>query len=159
MQRYKQLAYGVAMETVRNRTIADDVFQESFVRMVYWLRERPGVEIMSFPRLMCAFIRRTGRELARTGRVVEMPEEETADTSGPSVIDAIYARQLLETVLEPARTILEMTILRGMSSPEVAKELRMTPENVRVIRHRALRVLRAQQAQDLVDLEGDRPSL
>lgn len=153
MTRYKRLAYGVAMETARNRAIADDVFQETFVRMVIWLRERPGVKVDSFARLMCAFVRRSAQELARAGRVAEMPQEDIEDVPAISLVDSIYARQLLEAVPEPARSVLDLTILRGMSSPEAAAALKMTPENVRVIRHRALRVLRIQQARDLADVE------
>lgn len=157
MKRYKRLAYGLAMESVHSRAIADDVFQETFVRMVSWLRNRPGVKVDSFHRLMCAFVRRTARELARSGRVVEMPGDEIEDTSSISLVDAIYARQLLDRVPEPGRSVLERTILRGMSSREAATDLRMTPENVRVIRHRTLRLLRAQQARDLADLEDTPP--
>lgn len=153
MGRYKRLAYGVAMQTVRNRMVADDVFQETFVRMVSWLRSRSGIEVVSFPRLLCAFIHRTARELARTGKVHEMPLEELEAVPSISLVDSIYARQLLASLDEPARGILERTILRGMSSREAARDLGLTPENVRVIRHRALRLLRAQQAKDLADLE------
>lgn len=153
MDRYKRLAYGVAMQTVRNRMVADDVFQETFVRMVSWLRSRSGIEVVSFPRLLCAFIHRTARELARTGKVHEMPLEELEAVPSISLVDSIYARQLLASLDEPARGILERTILRGMSSREAARDLGLTPENVRVIRHRALRLLRAQQAKDLADLE------
>jgi DNA-directed RNA polymerase specialized sigma24 family protein len=42
--------------------------------------------------------------------------------------------------------------VRGLSSREAARELGLTPENVRLIKHRALRAIREHQARDLAVL-------
>lgn len=154
MQRYKRLAFAVSLQVSRDPALAEDVFQETFLRMTFWLRARPGIVVRSFPRLLCAFVRRTALELARQGKTVPMEGPEPPLRSGASapplpLADAIYARELLASLPEPARGVLERTIVRGMSSRETAEEMKLTPENVRLIKHRALRAIREQQASDL----------
>jgi len=151
MGRYKRLAYSVAIEASRDHSLADDVFQETFLRMTLWLRARPGIEVRSFPRLLCAFVRRTALELSRRGRRVEVPEFPEVTRPLP-LVDAIYAREILDSLPEPARSVLERTIMRGMSSREAAGEMKLSSENVRLIKHRALRAIREQQARDLASV-------
>lgn len=150
MQRYKGLTYAVALEISRDRSLADDVFQETFLRMTLWLRARTGIQIRSFSRLLCAFVRRTALELARRERHPPILEV----SSHFPLVDAIYARDLLSALPQPARGVLERVLLRGMSGREAAAEMNLTPENVRLIKHRVLRAIREQQARDLVAVEG-----
>jgi RNA polymerase sigma-70 factor (ECF subfamily) len=145
MARYKRLAYAIAFEASRNRSLADDVFQETFVRMTLWLRARPGIEVRSFPRLLSAFVQRTALELGRQNQRLALTE----DAAQSPIVDSIYARELLDALPELARGVLERTLLRGMSSKETAAEMKLTPENVRLIKHRAIRAIRQRQARDL----------
>jgi RNA polymerase sigma-70 factor (ECF subfamily) len=159
MERYKRLTYAVSLQASRDPTLAEDVFQETYLRMTRWLRARPGIEVRSFPRLLCAFVRRTALELARQGRPVSIEASALPLPTGTSALplplaDAIYARELLTSLPEPARGVLERTIVRGMSSREAADEMMLTPENVRLIKHRAIRAIREQQARDLETVNG-----
>jgi RNA polymerase sigma factor (sigma-70 family) len=148
MHRYKKLAYAVALDACRDRSLADDVFQETFVRMTVWLRARRGIEVHSFPRLLCAFVRRTAREFGRQKPTLQMPDIATSSAA----VDMVYAREILGTLPGPAREVLERVLIRGMSSQEAAAELGLTPENVRLIKHRTIRAIRDQQARDLAAL-------
>jgi len=150
MRRYKGLVYAIAFDLARDRALADDVFQDTFVRMTVWLRNHPGARIESFRRLLAAFVRRTTLELARGGRSGGAP----ADTSVESpVIAQIYAAELMDRLPAQWRAVLELTVINGLSSQEAAEHLRLSAPNVRVIRHRALRLIRAQQQADLEVLQ------
>jgi RNA polymerase sigma-70 factor (ECF subfamily) len=151
MQRYKRLAYAVAYDTWRDRSLADDVFQETFVRMAVWLRARPGIEVKSFARLLSAFVRRTALELGRHNR--EVPTAPLEYWTTPTVVDRIYISELMGMLPDTSRAVLERSIFRGMSSREVAGELGLSAEQVRQVKHRALRMIRLRQERDLASLE------
>jgi RNA polymerase sigma-70 factor (ECF subfamily) len=151
LKRYQGLVYAIALDLTADRSLADDVFQETFVRLAVWLRKNPGADIRSFARLLAAFVRRTALELGRSGRKFA-PLMDLAVSS--PVVQRIYARELLSAVPPQARRVLELTLLDGLSSQEVAKVLDLSAENVRVIKHRALRVIRQEQARDLAGLAG-----
>jgi RNA polymerase sigma factor (sigma-70 family) len=151
MARYKRLAYAVALDTQRDSSLADDVFQETFVRMAVWLRARPGIEVRSFSRLLCAFVRRTALELARKGPAAQ-PTGSVERWIESSLVDRIYAKELLESFPAPTRRILELTLVAGMSSREVADEMDLAAGHVRQIKHRALRAIRRQQSHDLASI-------
>ena len=147
MDRYKRLVYAIAYDLARDQSLADDVFQETFVRLTIWLRHHPDTRIESFRRLLAAFVRRTTLELGRAGRHGRTIEEEPSVES--PVVLQIYAAELLELLAPQSRRVLELTVIRGLSSQEVAARLRLSAENVRVIKHRAIRLIREQQNEDL----------
>ncbi len=150
MERYKRLVYAIAFDLARDQSLADDVFQETFVRLTMWLRRHPDARIESFPRLLAAFVRRTTLELARAGRRLHPLEDPVVESA---VVEQIYASELLELVPPQARKVLELTLIRGLSSQEAGIALQLSPQNVRVIKHRAIRLIREQQNRDLAALQ------
>lgn len=150
MDRYKRLVYAIAFDLARDQSLADDVFQETFVRLTIWIRNHPDARIESFRRLLAAFVRRTTLELGRAGRRTGSADEQSVESA---VIEQIYAAELLDLLSPQSRRVLELTVIRGLSSQEAATRLQLSAENVRVIKHRAIRLIRQQQRKDLDALQ------
>ncbi len=150
MSRYKRLVYAIAFDLARDQSLADDVFQETFVRMTMWLRNHPDARIESFRRLLAAFVRRTTLEFGRAGRQTRTDDEPAVESA---VVLQIYAAELLQLLAPQSRRVLELTVIRGLSSQEAAVRLKLSPENVRVLKHRAIRLIREQQTKDLNALQ------
>lgn len=69
-------------------------------------------------------------------RASELPEE--VQSASPSEASARLVTEVLGRLPERYRAVLEFRFLRGYSLRETARELGVTPENVKVIQHRAL---------------------
>src|SRR5262245_29122152 len=65
--RYQGLVYNQALRISRgNHALADEVFQETFLRLFTWLRDRPaGPTLHTFPRLLTVFSKRAAIDLMR----------------------------------------------------------------------------------------------
>lgn len=150
VERHKLLVYRRALRICRgNATLADEVFQESFVRLFTWLRSHPNAfSPEDFPRLLSAFAARSAVDLMRRERHVASPPPEVAalleQEAAPDLAWASRAdiEGLLKTLDTRSREVIELSYLREMSAADVAAALHISPTHVRVLRHRALRALR-----------------
>jgi RNA polymerase sigma-70 factor (ECF subfamily) len=68
-------------------------------------------------------------------RIEAIPREETAT---PSERSERVVQEVLSALPDRYRAVLELRFLRGYSVQETAQELGISPENVKVIQHRAL---------------------
>lgn len=150
VERHKVLVYRRALRICGgNPTLADEVFQESFIRLFTWLRSRPeALSPEDFPRLLSAFAARSAIDLMRRERHVTSPPPEVATLLGQGAdVDLAWAsraeiEELLKTLDTRSRKVIELSYLQEMSAADVAATLHISPAHVRVLRHRALRTLR-----------------
>jgi RNA polymerase sigma-70 factor (ECF subfamily) len=149
---YRRLAPRVrlyGLRHLRDPHAAHDLMQQVLLMTLERLRAgklREPERITSFVLGMC---RMTVLEIRRgnwrretlletygdTAEAVEVPE--------PLALDADKLAACLQTLAERERTVVVLAFFADKSGDEVAKELGLSPGNVRVIRHRALGRLRS----------------
>jgi RNA polymerase sigma-70 factor, ECF subfamily len=153
--RYKGVVYNQALRICGgNRALADETFQETFLRLFEWLRSRQDKGTLhTFPRLLSVFTKRAAIDLMRrenretpTGSRYEAEALPAEDE--PSFETRAYAVELLEMLDDRSREVIRLTYFDGLSAVEIAQRLSLTPGNVRILRFRALEALRAMQQRD-----------
>ena len=145
--RYKNIVYRQALSICRHDpSLADDVFQDTFLRLFTWLKRRSGKPLFhSFPGLLKVFAQRAAIDLMRK----QIPETKMPELqAGPDIETALYAHELLETLKGVQRDVVSLTYFDDLSAKEISARLGLTPENVRVLRHRALEKIRERRALD-----------
>jgi RNA polymerase sigma factor (sigma-70 family) len=145
--RYRRLVYAHALAICSNdRGMADDVFQETFLRLMRWLARNRGMPLHSLPRLLKVFSRRAAIDLLRKeGRpAVSTVEQKTV----PDLDTVLYVQQLLEGLDHRSAEVLRLTYMAGHSATEIAERVGVKPDYVRLLRYRALEAIRARQAMD-----------
>ena len=154
--RHRSYAYASALRYCRgNAALADDAFQETFLRLFGWLRDnggrlRPG----GFPGLLAVFAKRAAIDLMRRERRQAPTAGEEEARNVPAAADGTAAweaeadlERLMADLPARSRLVLQMT-LQDRSASEIAGVLGLTPTNVRILRHRALASIRARLAAD-----------
>lgn len=149
IERYKNVVYYQAYRTLPgDPTLADDVFQDTFVRLFEWLKKRRGKPLLhSFPRLLQTFARRSATDILRKHRKGQIPVADIEAVSA-DLTDVFYAQEIMEWVDERSRKILELTFFGNYSAVEIGRLLKLTPGHVRTVRHRAIQQIRARQLED-----------
>lgn len=146
-----QLVYSTILRACRgDRTISDEVFQDTFARFLVWVRRRgelPSRE--DLPPLLITFARRAAvdalREEQPHRRTVSLDAAQTVaiePSPATSAIDRMDFAKLIASLDLRSRQVMELSILEGLSSGEIGQRLGLTPENVRVLRHRAVAIMR-----------------
>lgn len=145
--RYKSLVYRKALWVCRgNISLADDVFQETFLRLFSWLKGREGKPpIHTFARLLGEFSRRAAIDLIRKEHP-SLPARELATDDRWE--QQLYIAEILELLDDRSKEILNLTYFDGLSAPEIAKRLALKTSHVRVLRFRALELLREWRKRD-----------
>jgi RNA polymerase sigma factor (sigma-70 family) len=151
--RYKNLIYRATLWRCRGNTaLAEDAFQETFLRLFTWLRKRRGKPpLHSFARLLHVFAQGAivdlmRKELGQSGPDVDLvPEPESSEVN---LEDSLYVSELLEFFEPRCREVLRSTYFEGLSAIQIADSLGLTPENVRQLRFRALETLREMKVRD-----------
>jgi RNA polymerase sigma factor (sigma-70 family) len=145
--RYKSLVYRQALWICRgNTSLADDVFQETFIRLFSWLKGRQGQPpIHTFARLLRVFTKRAAIDLVRKEQHLLPPAELEVEERWE---DQLYIAEILDLLDERSKEILTLTYFDGLSAPEIAKRLNLKTSHVRVLRFRALELLREWRKRD-----------
>lgn len=144
--RYLDPVYRFLYSRVGNREDAEDLTSEVFLKATRQLdRERPEASMAQWLFTVARTVLADHwRRYYRTGSQVELDEtrmNELPDagmSSEPSSGSAQLVEKLLHALPDRYRAVLELRFLRGYSIQETATELEITPENVKVIQHRAL---------------------
>lgn len=144
--RYLDPVYRFLYSRVGNREDAEDLTSEVFLKATRKLdSERADASIAQWLFTVARTVLADHwRRYYRSGspvpldetRINELPEVEAP--AEPSSGSAKLVRDLLGALPARYRTVLELRFLRGYSISETASELGITPENVKVIQHRAL---------------------
>ena len=156
IKRHRTIAYRSALKYCRGNTaLADDVFQETFLRLFRWLSEN-GHQLRdeNFPRLLAVFVKRAAIDLMRR----EMRQAPTASEDEGRNVPASLAEttnleagadleRLMSDLPQRHRLVLQL-LLQDLTAPEIAEIIGVTPSNVRILRHRALASIRARLAAE-----------
>ena len=131
VNRYKPVIYGIAYNiTGKNRFLAEEAFQETFLRVFKWLSALPADEpLHTFPKLLATFARRAAIDVVRkekhqssTGSQQEA--EAAADAAAHSTWDIrAYVVSLMEKLPEHQRAILRLTYFEELSAIEIGERL------------------------------------
>jgi len=156
VERHKAVAYRAALRHCRgNAAFADEIFQETFLRLFAWLREngerlRPD----GFPRLLSIFVKRAAIDLMRREFRQAPTASEQEAKNVPAAEDGTAAWETEADLLRlmadlPARSrlVLELS-LQDMTALEIGELLGLTPTNVRILRHRAVASIRSRITND-----------
>jgi len=147
VMRYRNLVYSQTRYICsHDPSLTDDVFQNTFLRLFAWLRQRRGKPpLHSFAGLLRVFARRTAIDMLRKEKRVVNPPEPAKELGVDMVL---YARSLLESLEGVNREVIQLSFFEGLSAKEIAVRLGLTAGNVRVLRYRALEQIRQRQALD-----------
>lgn len=134
--------YRTLFARVGNRADAEDLTAEVFLAALRPLRLTASVgEVRAYLRatartVLAAHWRETmGREITSIDDVEQPPDSEEAISTAPRCV-----AQVLDTLPDRYRQILEMRFLQGNSIKESAAELGISVANAKVLQHRALRL-------------------
>jgi RNA polymerase sigma factor (sigma-70 family) len=152
--RYKGIVYNQALRVCGgNRALADEVFQETFLRLFTWLRSRKERHTLhTFPRLLSVFTKRAAIDLMRR-ETREMSPSDTEAWWAPVEGEVnwetkAYLLELLEWLDERSQEIVKLTYFEGLSAVEIGRKLGLSPGNVRILRFRALQALQERRKAD-----------
>jgi RNA polymerase sigma factor (sigma-70 family) len=162
MLRFKRLTYAQALQLCGNDpSLADDVFQDTFLRLFQFLRNRRGrAPIHSFAGLVRVIARRAAIDVMRRERRHEGAPLEAADQAASQDRDfdagrqpggveaALYARQLMDGLAGLERRVVEFLFIGGLTPREVAATLKIEANYVRQLKFRALERIRLRIALD-----------
>lgn len=149
VMRYRSVVYSQALAvTSGNTSLADDVFQETFLRVFGWVKRRKGkAPLHSFARLLHVFSKRAAIDLIRKNKLREPPPSPESE----DVLEKrLYLMELLERLDPRSQEVLRLTYFEGRSAPEIAKLLNLKAGYVRILRFRAVEALREFEHRDKV---------
>ena len=134
--------YRTLFARVGNRADAEDLTAEVFLAALRPLRLTASVgEVRAYLRatartVLAAHWRETmGREITSIEDIEQPPDSEEAISTAPQRV-----AQVLDSLPDRYRQILEMRFLQGNSIKESAAELGISVANAKVLQHRALRL-------------------
>jgi RNA polymerase sigma-70 factor (ECF subfamily) len=131
---------------VGNREDAEDLTSEVFLKATRLLdRQRPEASVATWLFTVARTVLADHwRRYYRGGASVELDETRVEDipeksqSSEPSEANLKLVEKVLGGLSDRYRQVLELRFLKGYSIQETADEMGITPENVKVIQHRAL---------------------
>jgi len=137
-RRLAPLVHGVLLTRVRPAE-ADDLMQDVFLAALERLPTlRDGAAVGGW---LCAIARNRAADHHRRRRaLVELPE----DLGRPDAerAEAERALRAIRTLPEAYRETLVLRLVEGLSGQEIAEQVGLTPESVRVNLHRGMKMLR-----------------
>lgn len=144
---YADPIYRFLYSRVGNRQDAEDLTSEVFYKAARELdsaRSQTSIASWLFT-VARSILADYWRRYYRTGIPVSLDESRYAEVVEPEAVPDVpdegesgMVVALLATLPERYRRVLELRFLHGYSIKETARELDLTPENVKVIQHRAL---------------------
>ncbi|MDO9509936.1 MAG: RNA polymerase sigma factor [Candidatus Magasanikbacteria bacterium] len=141
--------YGYLVNTLKDKTLADDILQETWLKAVTSLHkfEPKGVKFSAW---LFAIARNECRQYWRKNKhEVTLEEDESEKTPDnlivkENLIDAIFLNELLDKIPEKDQEILRLRFLAEFSFKEIAQILNIPPITARLRVYRALSKARAE---------------
>ena len=128
-----------ALSYTGNREMAQDVAQETFLRLLLWHDRHPAREVQ--PGWLFTVARHAATDLLRKERP-PLPPTDRADPGSPLediVVDRMAVRDVLDAMGAVDRECLVLFYFAGLSTKEVARALRTSQSNVKTRLVRARR--------------------
>jgi len=145
-KRYARVVHGVLLARVRPSE-ADDLMQDVFVTALEKLGGlRDG---RAFGGWLATIARNRVTDFHRARRPMDELPEELGQPDAPRS-EAERVLRVIQTLPEAYREPLILRLVEGLSGPEIAEQVGLTPESVRVNLHRGMKQLR-----EKLGLEGN----
>jgi RNA polymerase sigma factor (sigma-70 family) len=144
--KYLDPVYRFLYSRVGNREDAEDLTSEVFLKATRQLDgSRPEASMAKWLFTVAQTVLADHwRQYYRSGAPLPLDESRAADVPDsdhglvPTERSAALVARVLEGLPERYRRVLELRFLQGYSIGETAREMKVTPDNVKVIQHRAL---------------------
>jgi RNA polymerase sigma-70 factor (ECF subfamily) len=146
-ERYAAMVHGVLLARVP-REEADDLMQDVFVTAMQKIGSLRDAN--AFGGWLAMIARNRVIDFYRTRRkTTELPEDIVHEHSGEGErSEAEQVLAIIRTLPEAYRETLVLRLVEGMSGPEIAARVGLTPESVRVNLHRGMAMLRERLGEE-----------
>jgi RNA polymerase sigma-70 factor (ECF subfamily) len=140
-ERYSAMVHGILLARVSPRFV-DDLMQDVFVAALERIASVQKAD--AFGGWLAAIARNRATDFHRTKKpMVELDDEAVpASGGGAARLEAERILRAIQTLSDAYRETLVLRLVEGMSGPEIAERVGMTPESVRVNLHRGMKMLR-----------------
>ncbi len=139
--------YGYLVSLSRNRSLAEDLMQDTFVRatraMGGYRGENPRAWLFAIARSVFLDDLRRGSR-----RPIPVEEQDISGRKDPDPVERDAIERALAALPERRRTALILSDRIGLTGAEVAETLGVTPGAARVLIHRARQTFRASYESD-----------
>jgi RNA polymerase sigma-70 factor (ECF subfamily) len=137
---YSAMVHGILLARVAPRHV-DDLMQDVFVAALERIAGLQNVE--AFGGWLAAIARNRATDFHRTKKPTAELDDDFADARDESArAEAERILREIQALPEAYRETLVLRLVEGMSGPEIAERVGMTPESVRVNLHRGMKMLR-----------------
>lgn len=141
LKKYSDKVFAYIIRTVKNEDVANDIFQDTFVKAILTIKQGRYTENGKFPawitriahNLIIDYYRQTKAENLQSSSISEVDVLNRKELSEATIEEAIISRQLMEDVRslikylpDPQREVLTMRFYRNMSFKEIAEETRVS---------------------------------
>lgn len=141
LKKYSDKVFAYIIRTVKNEDVANDIFQDTFVKAILTIKQGRYTENGKFPawitriahNLIIDYYRQTKAENLQSSSISEVDVLNRKELSEATIEEDIISRQLMEDVRslikylpDPQREVLTMRFYRNMSFKEIAKETRVS---------------------------------
>ena len=138
-QLYYRSLYAYAYYLTGNRADAEDLVSDAFVRAILSWNETGSLRAWLFRVVKNMFIDMTRRRK----RIAEVPEDYLQNLPAPDKLQAMEEERLwlfeeLRQMKRDDQELMILTLYSGLNDTEIASQLGITPENLRVRRHRII---------------------
>ena len=151
-QLYYRSLYAYAYYLTGNRADAEDLVSDAFVRAILSWNETGSLRAWLFRVVKNMFIDMTRRRK----RIAEVPEDYLQNLPAPDKLQAMEEERLwlfeeLRQMKRDDQELMILTLYSGLNDTEIASQLGITPENLRVRRHRIITRLKNRAADRRTD--------
>lgn len=137
LKKYSDKVFAYIIRIVKNEDVANDIFQDTFVKAILTIKQGRYTENGKFPAWICRiahnliidYYRQTKAENIQSSDIVEVDVLNRKELSEATIEEEIISKQLLDDVRglikylpEPQRQVLTMRFYRNMSFKEIAEE-------------------------------------
>lgn len=141
LKKYSDKVFAYIIRTVKNEDVANDIFQDTFVKAILTIKQGRYTENGKFPawitriahNLIIDYYRQTKAENLQNSSISEVDVLNRKELSEATIEEDIISRQLMEDVRslikylpDPQREVLTMRFYRNMSFKEIAEETRVS---------------------------------
>jgi RNA polymerase sigma-70 factor (ECF subfamily) len=138
-ERYARVVHGIMLAHASPQ-VADDLVQDVFERALRQIRRLRDEK--AFAGWLIAIARNRVRDHWRREPLSDPYPERAAEATAPAQSEAAAVLAQIRDLPEAYRETLLLRLVEGMTGPEIAAKVGITPESVRVNLHRGMKMLR-----------------